>query len=78
MTLGCTDGNTFLPINSSLLASSKEKNVICSAEKFDVRSLAAKRRKLARTKGTEVMIELIKKTGSHLSAQIQSFPKKRS
>lgn len=60
MTLGWTDGNTFLPINSCLLASSKESNLIGPVEQFDGRSLAAKRRKLARTKGTNVMIELLK------------------
>lgn len=61
MTLGWTDGNTFLPINSSLLASSKETNLIGPVSDFDGRSLAAKRRKLAQMKGTEVMIELIKR-----------------
>ena len=60
MTLGWTDGNTFLPVNSCLLASSKEKNLIGPVDQCDGRSLAAKRRKLAQTKGTEVMIELIK------------------
>ena len=60
MTLGWTDGNTFLPINSSLLASSKESNLIGPVETFDGRSLAAKRRKLAQMKGTDVMIELLK------------------
>lgn len=60
MTLGWTDGNTFLPINSSLLASSKENNLIGPVETFDGRSLAAKRRKLAQMKGTDVMIELLK------------------
>ncbi len=60
MTVGWTDGNTFLPVNSSLLASSKDDNVICGEKHYDGRSLAAKRRKLARTKGTEVMIELFK------------------
>ena len=60
MTLGWTDGNTFLPINGCLLASSKESNLIGPVEQFDGRSLAAKRRKLARTKGTNVMIELLK------------------
>ena len=60
MTLGWTDGNTFLPVNSCLLASSKESNLIGPVERFDGRSLAAKRRKLAQTKGTEVMIELLK------------------
>ena len=60
MTLGWTDGNTFLPVNSCLLASSKESNLIGPVERFDGRSLAAKRRKLAQTKGTEVRIELLK------------------
>ena len=60
MTLGWTDGNTFLPINSSLLASSKESNLIGPVDRYDGRSLAAKRRKLAQMKGTEVMIELLR------------------
>ena len=60
MTLGWTDGNTFLPVNSCLLASSKESNLIGPVDQYDGRSLAAKRRKLAQTKGTEVMIELLK------------------
>ena len=60
MTLGWTDGNTFLPINSSLLASSKERNLIGPVKHCDGRSLAAKRRKLAQMKGTGVMIELLK------------------
>ena len=40
MTLGWTDGNTFLPVNSSLLASSKESNLIGPAVDYDGRSLA--------------------------------------
>ena len=68
MTLGWTDGNTFLPINSCLLASSKDRNLIGPVDQYDGRSLAAKRRKPAQTKGTEVMIELLKtaqKAGHH-------------
>lgn len=60
MTLGWTDGNTFLPVNSSLLASSKESSLIGPVVEHDGRSLAAKRRKLAQMKGTDVMIELLK------------------
>lgn len=60
MTLGWTDGNTFLPVNSSLLASSKASNLIGPLECYDGRSLAARRRNLAQTKGTDVMLELIK------------------
>ena len=68
MTLGWTDGNTFLPINSNLLASSKENNLIGPANMYDGRSIAAKRRKLARMKGTDVMIELLK-TAMHVGHQ---------
>lgn len=64
MTLGWTDGNTFLPINSSLLASSKKSNLIGPVEDFDGRSLAARRRRLAQMKGTDVMIELLKNAQS--------------
>ena len=68
MTVGWTDGNTFLPVNSSLLASSKEQNLIGHVDHYDGRSLAAKRRVLAQMKGTDVMIELLKsaqKAGHH-------------
>ncbi len=68
MTLGWTDGNTFLPINSSLLASSKSSNVIGPVHTYDGRTLAARRRKLAQSKGTVVMLELLKealKAGHH-------------
>ena len=60
LTLGWTDGNTFLPVNSCLLASSKDKNVICPEQHFDGRTLAAKRRKLARKKGTDAMLDLVR------------------
>jgi len=64
MTVGWTDGNTFLPVNSCLLASSKERNLIGPVDHFDGRSLAARRRKLAQMKGTEAMIELLKSARS--------------
>ena len=60
MTLGWTDGCSFIPINSSLLASSKEENVLGNTKSFDKRSLAGKRRVMAQSKGTDVMIELIR------------------
>lgn len=64
---GCMNrfnGNTFLAVNSSLLASSKKRNLIGPVVKYDGRSLAAKRRKLAQMKGTDVMIELLKQAQS--------------
>ena len=60
MTLGWTDGNTFLPVNGCLLASSKDSNLIGPQEHFDGRSLTAHRRNLAQMKGTDTMLELIK------------------
>lgn len=74
MTLGWTDGNTFLPVNSALLASSKASNLIGPQKHYDGRSLAARRRKLAQTKGTDAMIQLIKeaKKAGH-SAQYVLF-----
>ena len=64
MTLGWTDGNTFLPVNSTLLASSKACNQYCQERSFDGRSIAAHRRKLAQMKGTDArwQIEIFIKT----------------
>lgn len=59
LTLGWSDGNTFLPVNSCLLASSKESNIIGPAKEFDKRSIAGKRRKLAQTKAPDAMMHLI-------------------
>ena len=64
-----TDGNTAVPVNSCLLSSTQDKNVIGPEESFDGRSLAGQRRRLARTKGTKAMIELIRKA---LSAGIRA------
>lgn len=60
MTLAWSDGCTTIPINFSLLASSNEKNLLGTCENFDKRSLAGKRRIMARQKGTTVMVELLK------------------
>lgn len=59
LTLGWSDGNTFLPVNSCLLASSKESNIIEPAKEFDKRSTAGKRRKLAQMKAPDAMMHLI-------------------
>jgi len=59
LTPGWTDGCTFLPINFSMLASSKEHNVLGSCNHFNRRSLCGKRRIMARQKATHVMLELI-------------------
>ncbi len=61
LTLGWSDGNSFLPIAGRLLASSDEKNVIGPKKEMDKRSLAGKRRKQATGKATDVMVEMLKK-----------------
>ena len=51
--------NSFIPITFSLLASSKEENILGEVKSYDRRSLAGKRRIMAQRKGTDVMIQLI-------------------
>ena len=64
-----TDGNTAVPVNSCLLSSTQDKNVLGPEESYDGRSLAGQRRKLSRMKGTKAMIELI---GKALSVGIKA------
>lgn len=59
LTLGWSDGNTFLPVTSSLLSSEKRKNILRPADEADGRTLAGKRRKQAQRKAPEVMLELL-------------------
>lgn len=60
LTLGWSDGNTFLPVNSCLLSTENEKNRINEAKDFDRRSTAFHKRKLAQTKATAVVLDLLK------------------
>ncbi|MBS4972060.1 transposase [Lacticaseibacillus rhamnosus] len=58
-TLGWSNGNTFLPLNFALMASSKKKNQIGPQKPCDSRSLAAKRRQQAHRKMNLVALELV-------------------
>ncbi len=60
LTLGWSDGNSFVPISHRLLSAADDKNLLCKAASFDGRSLAGKRRKESRRKATEVLIDLIR------------------
>lgn len=60
LTLGWTDGTTFLPINSILLSTDNKKNRVNEAVSLDKRTVGYKRRKLSMTKGTQAMSELLK------------------
>ncbi|MBQ4060266.1 MAG: transposase [Lachnospiraceae bacterium] len=60
LTLGWSDGNSFIPVNHCLLSASKDENLLYAGKQYDGRSLAAKRREQSRRKATDVMIELLK------------------
>ncbi len=60
LTLGWSDGNSFVPITHRLLSSSKEENVLGLKTDFDKRSIAFKRRRQAREKATDVMLDMLK------------------
>ena len=59
LTLGWSDGSTFLPVNSILLSSENEKNRINEAVEVDKRTVGYKRRKLSMEKGTHAMLALL-------------------
>lgn len=59
LTLGWSDGSTFLPVNSVLLSSENKKNRVNEASEMDKRSVGYKRRQLSMQKGTSVMLELL-------------------
>lgn len=66
LTLGWSDGNSFVPVNYCLLSAADDKNLLCETKHYDGRSLAGKRRSQSRRKATDVMLELIhsaQKTG---------------
>ena len=58
-TLSWSNGNTLIPVNSCLLASAKDTNIIGPVKSFDSRTIAGKRRKLAQTKAPEAMMTLL-------------------
>lgn len=60
LTLGWGDGNSYVPINFSLLSSSNEKNILGPRREFDKRSIAGRRRKQAQSKATDVLVDLLK------------------
>ena len=59
LTLGWSDGSTFLPVNSILLSSENEKNRINEAVEVDKRTVGYTRMKLSMQKGTSAMLALL-------------------
>ena len=59
LTLGWSDGSTFLPVNSILLSTENKKNRINEATEVDKRTVGYKRRKLSMVKRTQAMLTLL-------------------
>lgn len=59
LVVGWSDGNTFIPVSACLLASSNEDLIVGPVSKHDGRTLAARRRLRAQTKGTDVMLDMV-------------------
>ena len=77
LTVGWGDGNSFVPINFALLASSNEENVLGPHKDFDKRSVAGRRRKQAQSKATDVLIDLLK-TAIHSGHSAKYLMSKKS
>ena len=60
LTLGWSDGSSFLPVNSILLSSENKKNRVSEAVGVDKRTAGYKRRLLSIQKGTQAMLELLR------------------
>lgn len=61
LTIGWSDGNTFLPVNFALMSTRKKQNLVgASAQVVDQRTIAGQRRAQAQRKMNEVVIELIR------------------
>ena len=59
MTGGWTNGNVYIPFAQSLLTSRDDKLMVGPDEKYDGRTIEGKRRKRAKTKGTDVVFQMV-------------------
>ena len=59
LTLGWSDGVSFIPVNSCLLSTENEKNRLVEAQKVDKQSYGAKIREWSQAKATDVLPKLI-------------------
>ena len=60
LTLGWSDGTSFLPLLFQLLSSAEDKNVYCPALRKDQRTLAYKRRVNARRSTLDILLDMIR------------------
>lgn len=69
LTLGWSDGSTFLPVNSILLSTENKKNRINEATEVDKRTVGYRRRKLSMEKETHAIM----RSGSFVSQSKNCF-----
>lgn len=69
LTLGWSDGVSFIPVNSCLLSTENQKNRINEAKCVNEQTFGAKIRKMAQSKATDVLLQLIQEA---LSAGIKA------
>ncbi|MBR3183693.1 MAG: transposase [Firmicutes bacterium] len=60
LTLGWSEGNTFIPVAHRLLSSPNDDKVLGPRKEVDGRTLAGRRRRQARRKATTVLVELLR------------------
>ena len=60
LTLGWSDGNTFVPVDTQLLASEDEKKRLQQAKRVDKRTIGYKMRLMAQTKAPRVMLDMLR------------------
>ena len=60
LTMGWSDGGTFLPLGFNLLSASNDENVLFGATRQDGRTLAHQRRVKARSNTNDVVIDLLR------------------
>ncbi len=66
LTLGWSDGNTFLPVAFSLLSSENKRNRLCGIDpRIDKRTIGYKRRMESIKKSTEAMFDLLRQAQEH-------------
>ena len=73
LTLGWSDGSTFLPVNSILLSTENKKNRINEAAEVDKRTVGYRRRKLSMEREPMPCLHFWKLLKSRNSGKICSF-----
>ncbi len=61
---GWTNGDTFIPFAQALLSTRDDSQMVGLDEKTDLRTICGKRRKLAKTKGTDVVHQMVQRAQS--------------